>query len=585
MKWIDKEQLGMAVQKTKEDMLKNISPLKNTIDTISIAQKTVNTKGINELLNQEVTFVMESATTNGAAKDTLIDTTIDLTKSIENYDFIQIYAKINSVTRKLNYDTTTLSLPIAYNNSDIANLQDGSAIYIIFSQATTLSGAFGAFHFVILGWFKTPTQFYIRSVTNPITNAEYNTFSISSIKGIKIENVTIDPVEYVNTNSGIEDIPVGHILSQIGIMAPKHYIICDGAEYNITDYPYLSQYIKDQFGSFNFFGGDGITTFAVPNTTTVDNLYDLTPEMTSSNTPAPYVVTQSAHTTNAHGWKAFDKQNIYIHNGAIHYWNFSGKVGWLKIDFGKKINPTHFAMGTRTKYSTDGDYVTDAPKDFSIYGSNDDTTYELISTQHKEQWLFDETVIFPFDKMGAYRYFRLNIESNNGYEAHTTVTEIKYLTLKNIDCIKYEPTYFMNIQGLIEETALWEGSLLCQIKETYTHINTDINLSDNISNYDKIRFVYCWNNGTKDAYFCNEEFDINKMTFIGNTDFDIFTLNVFFDFIMSLKILYISDNILRIGSSIGVNMIMTSGTHIKITKIIGIKYKTFQNNNINGGDN
>lgn len=79
--------------------------------------------------------------------------------------------------------------------------------------------------------------------------------------------VTIDPVEYVNTSQGIEDAPVGHIISHMGTVAPKHYLVCDGAEYPIADYPYLVQHIKDNFGGVNYFGGDGESTFAVPDLT------------------------------------------------------------------------------------------------------------------------------------------------------------------------------------------------------------------------------------------------------------------------------------------------------------------------------
>ena len=47
--------------------------------------------------------------------------------------------------------------------------------------------------------------------------------------------ITIDPLEYVNSESGIEDTPVGHIIHYMGNNAPKHYLICDGGEYNIID--------------------------------------------------------------------------------------------------------------------------------------------------------------------------------------------------------------------------------------------------------------------------------------------------------------------------------------------------------------
>ena len=77
-------------------------------------------------------------------------------------------------------------------------------------------------------------------------------------------HIVVDPVEHVNETAGIEDTPVGHILSYMGTTAPKHYLVCDGAEYYIVDYPYLAQHIESNFGSVNYFGGDGDATFAVP---------------------------------------------------------------------------------------------------------------------------------------------------------------------------------------------------------------------------------------------------------------------------------------------------------------------------------
>lgn len=79
------------------------------------------------------------------------------------------------------------------------------------------------------------------------------------------QQTVIDPVEHINTTQGIEDTPVGHIISHMGNNAPKHYLICDGTEYNISEYPYLAQHFIDEFGSVNYFGGNGETTFAVPD--------------------------------------------------------------------------------------------------------------------------------------------------------------------------------------------------------------------------------------------------------------------------------------------------------------------------------
>ena len=59
--------------------------------------------------------------------------------------------------------------------------------------------------------------------------------------------------------------PVGNIISFMGTIAPNGYLICDGSEVNVADYPKLATHFETQFGSKNYFGGDGSTTFAVPD--------------------------------------------------------------------------------------------------------------------------------------------------------------------------------------------------------------------------------------------------------------------------------------------------------------------------------
>lgn len=59
--------------------------------------------------------------------------------------------------------------------------------------------------------------------------------------------------------------PIGSIIAYMGLTAPEDYLVCNGATYNISDYKQLADFIKSQFGSSNYFGGDGSTTFAVPD--------------------------------------------------------------------------------------------------------------------------------------------------------------------------------------------------------------------------------------------------------------------------------------------------------------------------------
>lgn len=78
--------------------------------------------------------------------------------------------------------------------------------------------------------------------------------------------------EVENTEEAIDDLYssvgsalVGSIYSYMGNNAPFGYLACDGTEYNIADYPRLAAHFNKEFGSINYFGGDGETTFAVPD--------------------------------------------------------------------------------------------------------------------------------------------------------------------------------------------------------------------------------------------------------------------------------------------------------------------------------
>ena len=65
-------------------------------------------------------------------------------------------------------------------------------------------------------------------------------------------------------NIQIEFIPVGSVIDVLGKKAPTGFVKCDGTIYSISYHKELADYIKDQYGSYKFFGGNGTTTFAVP---------------------------------------------------------------------------------------------------------------------------------------------------------------------------------------------------------------------------------------------------------------------------------------------------------------------------------
>lgn len=64
---------------------------------------------------------------------------------------------------------------------------------------------------------------------------------------------------------GLDGNPVGTVISFLGLTAPAGYLVCDGAEYEIADYPALAELFHQQFGAENHFGGNGTDTFCVPD--------------------------------------------------------------------------------------------------------------------------------------------------------------------------------------------------------------------------------------------------------------------------------------------------------------------------------
>ena len=194
--------------------------------------------------------------------------------------------------------------------------------------------------------------------------------------------ITIDPLEYANSESGIEDTPVGHIIPYMGNNTPKHYLICDGGEYNIIDYPYLAQHFTDEFGSVNYFGGDGTTTFAVP---------DLRGEfLRGSGT--------NSHTNQGSG------SNVGVHQDGTEH-----------IYFGVNTNTQEFWTDTITSRK-------ESPTTQMGIGKMDS--------------------VLKLTTQGSTKGFRTSLNTWNGatnqshYTSRPTNTSVLY-------CIKYEPTYFM----------------------------------------------------------------------------------------------------------------------------------------------
>lgn len=186
----------------------------------------------------------------------------------------------------------------------------------------------------------------------------------------------LDLLKYVDETYGIQDTPIGHILTHMGNNAPKHYLKCDGTVYNIGTYPYLEEHFKKEFGKVNYFGGDGVNTFAVP---------DLRGEFLRG--------TGTAERDTGSGADVGKHQNATSTMDAI-----------VEASSGRVIFP----------------YANNA----NILGSNFDKEVAVI--------------------INGNSYFS---PSNKVTSIYASVKSIRPTNTSVLYCIKYEPTYFMIING------------------------------------------------------------------------------------------------------------------------------------------
>jgi hypothetical protein len=101
------------------------------------------------------------------------------------------------------------------------------------------------------------------------------------------------------------------------------------------------------------------------------------------------------------------------------YWFYKGVMGWLQYDLGHTETVQRYTVISST------DLVPRDPKDWQFQGSNDGVTGTTLDTQSGQAFpsriqMHNYTVANP----GAYRWYRLNITSNNGDSTFTTLSEI-----------------------------------------------------------------------------------------------------------------------------------------------------------------
>lgn len=424
-----------------------VKDLSEEVKQINIAQKTV---------NEDLGYIELRLSSNQVP---VLNDTLKFTKEVGNLEFnnnkITLKKdKTYKVTLMIGYTETTPAMTDYPNNQfvvrDMTNSKD-----LFMEQLSPASQKGYRFPFsnskTIIPTTDIDIDVYTKTVyIAGMLSAAYTKLFVEEVKKV----ITIDPVNYIDTNQGIQDTPVGHIVEIMDNKETKHYIQCDGSEKTIGTYPHLEQHFKE-IGAINMFGGDGITTYKLPNIEPKPFAYvSYIPEMTSNNAPAPYVASaDSIHSNTYQPYMAFNSKE----GDAGYCWHsLSTTSHWLQIDYGtpKKINS--FKMKGRKSYSQ---WYGQMPTSFKLQGSNDGTNFVDIKSFSGLSWGSSIEVEFILDNPVEYRYYKLaDMKSSSNFICFNKI-EYAY-NVKKYTFIKYEPTYFVgSINGKEDVVELMEGTL------------------------------------------------------------------------------------------------------------------------------
>jgi hypothetical protein len=181
----------------------------------------------------------------------------------------------------------------------------------------------------------------------------------------------------------------------------------------------------------NVTGGSYVDTTVTNGTTYYYTITATNAAGTSANSPEDSVTPAHPLVNVATGGTATDSANNTTNAGYAFdqnsgsYWFYGGVTGWLKYDLG------HTETVQRYTVISANDKVERDPKDWQFQGSNDGTSWTTLDTQSGQAFanrfqLNSYTVATP----GAYRYYRLNITSNNGDTSFVDLAEFGLFAAK-----------------------------------------------------------------------------------------------------------------------------------------------------------
>jgi hypothetical protein len=175
----------------------------------------------------------------------------------------------------------------------------------------------------------------------------------------------------------------------------------------------------------NITGGSYTDTTVTNGTTYYYTVTATNAAGTSANSPEdsatpdhPLVNVATGGTPNDSANNPANAKYVFDQNSGS-YWFYRGVMGWLQYDLGHTETVQRYTVISST------DLIGRDPKDWQFQGSNDGVNWTTLDAQSGQAFpnriqMHSYTVASP----GAYRWYRLNITSNNGDTAFTTLSEI-----------------------------------------------------------------------------------------------------------------------------------------------------------------
>lgn len=167
-------------------------------------------------------------------------------------------------------------------------------------------------------------------------------------------------------------------------------------------------------------------------------LFDVTPILTSNNTPSPYVVTASSYYSSWMPYKCFDGSMSNVNDDG---WCTNGTTsGWIMLDAGSEIQVSTIGLvGYRITVGCQAKVI-------SIQYSNDGLNFVDIISNKTMTWSTDNLIEkIDLGKSYKFRYLKLIIHSNYG-QSNTGMNEIKfYLDIDLLDKVSNTKAFHSTI--------------------------------------------------------------------------------------------------------------------------------------------